>query len=79
VIAGADRQNFSLGGINCPNIESNDECTIDVIFSPKEKGRKEASIRIQSNDPLNPIVSIGLTGIGAENMVPVIAIKNYFL
>lgn len=76
VIAGADKRNFSLGEINCPNIESNNECTIDVIFSPKEKGRKEASIRIQSNDPSNPIVSVGLIGIGAENKVPVISINK---
>ncbi len=57
------------GGTNpCLNITpvlpAGGGCTIEVVFTPASPGPKRTSLRIASNDPVNPAITVLLTGNG---------------
>jgi hypothetical protein len=47
-------------------IPPGDTCSIDVKFNPTIIGNKQALLRIESNDALNPVMSVSLKGRGLE-------------
>ena len=51
-------------------IASTDSVTLSVRFAPVLVGPANASFAIGSNDPINPVVNVSLTGIGVGSPVP---------
>ena len=49
-----------------PVIRTDCNCTVSVVFAPASPGEKRTSLRIVSNDSVNPIVDVALSGT-AEN------------
>ncbi|MGD9750584.1 MAG: choice-of-anchor D domain-containing protein [Acidimicrobiia bacterium] len=50
---------------NCASVDPGaPACTIGVSFRPTSSGLKSASLRIESNDPIRPVVTLALTGTG---------------
>ena len=44
-------------------------CSINVSFRPTAIGTRNATVTVASNDPVNPVVSAALTGIGAAAVI----------
>jgi FtsP/CotA-like multicopper oxidase with cupredoxin domain len=53
-------QSNTCGGTVAPN----GTCTISVTFKPTAAGARNASLGITTNDPANPLLSVGLSGTG---------------
>jgi len=51
---------------NCVSLAAGNSCTISVTFTPAAIGSASAAISIASNDPVNPTVSVSLTGNGQK-------------
>jgi hypothetical protein len=63
---------------NCTNsIPPSGSCIITVTFTPSSIGAKLATLRIESDDPINPIIDISLRGTGA--LGPTISVNPGFL
>lgn len=45
-------------------LEAGDSCTVLVIFQPAGGGSFDATLIVSSNDPVNPTVTVTLTGVG---------------
>ena len=58
---------FILNHANDITIAPLDSQEIVIRFEPPELGQYEANLWIKSNDPLNPVVTVFLTGIGLGN------------
>ncbi len=64
-IKGNDKADFEIANDTCTNnaLSYNMQCLIDVRFNPKSVGQsKSAFVEISSNDPVNNIVSVNLSG-----------------
>jgi len=65
-IVGADASDFTIQSNNCSVrvLPPSSECTIELVFSPKSGGDKNATLAISSNDPYNPVAEVPLNGWG---------------
>jgi hypothetical protein len=64
-ITGADASLFTItSGGGSKTIKPGRTLTIRVAFKPTSTGSKQATLRITSNDPIDPIVDIPLMGTG---------------
>ncbi|MBI5665475.1 MAG: choice-of-anchor D domain-containing protein [Nitrospirae bacterium] len=80
-LGGPDASEFSIGANdNCTNqaLHSDETCTVDVVFTPKSAGLKNAILAIASNDPDTSIVNVPLAGVVTNiiNPAPVIKVNN---
>ncbi|MBI5206837.1 MAG: M6 family metalloprotease domain-containing protein [Candidatus Firestonebacteria bacterium] len=68
-IKGTDTANFSIINDNCSGkiFSKSDEQTVQIVYTPKASGIKNAVLFIPSNDPLNPVLEIPLTGLGKKD------------
>lgn len=64
-------QDFFITANPCTTIPANGKCDISVAFDPQSIGNKTEYLRIESNDPVNPVVRIKLKGEGLEPIVNV--------
>ena len=60
-------------------IPSTESATFSVRFSPVVIGPANASFAIGSNDPVNPVVNVSLTGIGTGAPVPNLVVNRGFV
>ncbi|MFA5352826.1 MAG: S8 family serine peptidase [Thermodesulfovibrionales bacterium] len=69
VLSGTNPQDFSVLGDSCSGITlpSMGRCSIDIAFSPKAAGLREAQLNIRSNDPDSPLFTVLLTGTGKQD------------
>jgi FtsP/CotA-like multicopper oxidase with cupredoxin domain len=51
--------------IGNPGLAPGASCTIQVTFTPTATGARTGAVTIASSDPLNPSVSVSLTGLGS--------------
>jgi len=67
-LIGADPGHYSISPVTCPNlgptIDPGANCTVSVAFSPNSAGIKSAQIQISSNDPVQPLLQLSLSGTG---------------
>jgi hypothetical protein len=63
-ITGLEGTNFSISGSSSITIKSKKSYNLKVAFKPTSTGSKTATLKISSNDPDTPILSVSLTGIG---------------
>ncbi len=61
-----------IGGL-FPSIPSQGETMLTVTFTPGGKGRRNATLRITSDDPIVPIYDIVMSGAGIDATAPFIA------
>lgn len=61
-----DSASFSTGNSTCNVIPPGDTCSIEVMFNPTIIGNKQALLWIESNDAINPVMSVSLKGRGLE-------------
>lgn len=77
-IAGPDASEFTVSaGDDCINqiLSPAETCTVDVVFTPKSAGLKNATVVISSNDPDTPTMNVPLKGAADNILKPVPAIK----
>jgi HYDIN/CFA65/VesB family protein/centrosomal CEP192-like protein/beta-propeller repeat-containing protein len=56
---------YSLAANNCPaTLNPRQFCNIQIAFSPTAAGPQNGSLVISSNDPVNPTLTVALTGTG---------------
>ena len=64
-INGTNATSFAISGTTCgATLPSGGTCTINVTFTPQAGGALGANLSVTSNDPVNPVVSVALTGTG---------------
>jgi hypothetical protein len=51
---------FTLASQACTTIQPGSVCTVPIVFTPKAAGERTGTVRIASNDPANPILSLSL-------------------
>ena len=56
-------------------ILSGEHTTIQVRFAPLQTGIQNGTLTINSNDPVNPIFSVPLSGTGTATVFPVVVVK----
>jgi len=61
-IEGAEASHFQLVNALPGSIAVSATASIEIAFQPTSAGRKTATVRIQSNDPLNPSYTYTITG-----------------
>ncbi|MFK5948303.1 MAG: choice-of-anchor D domain-containing protein [Methylococcales bacterium] len=67
-LAGGGKNDFTVSGSDCNAVlPSGESCILTVLFSPATTGAKEASIKIGSNDPDEPELTISLTGTSSSD------------
>jgi hypothetical protein len=67
---------FTAAPISFPLVISPDACfTTQISFKPTSPGAKTATIRITSNDPINPTLDLEASGTGVQQII-VTAIAN---
>lgn len=64
-----DSASFSIGNSTCNVIPPGDTCSIEVMFNPTIIGNKQALLWIESNDAINPVMSVSLKGQGMEGFL----------
>lgn len=71
----SDIINFSIVNDSCTgaNLQSQEICTIDVLFNPIQTGFLQANLSILSNDSITPEKIIVLTGIGVLEKLKLIS------
>jgi hypothetical protein len=62
--AGTDASMFSASFTGTKTLQPSSSFSLPVKFKPKSKGVKNAVMRITSNDPTTPVVTIPLSGTG---------------
>jgi Protein of unknown function (DUF1573)/Beta-propeller repeat len=56
---------YSLAANNCPaTLYQQQFCNLQISFSPAAAGTQNGSLVISSNDPVNPMLAVALTGTG---------------
>lgn len=70
-ITGSNPGDFALGN-GCTLVPTGTNCTISVTFTPTATGGRSATLNINSNDPVNPLITVALTGTG---VVPVAGVS----
>ncbi len=68
-IAWRDSASFSVNSALCNVIPPGDTCSVAVRFNPTIIGNKQALLRIESNDPVNPVISVTLKGRGMQGIL----------
>lgn len=68
-IAKRDSASFSISNETCNVIPPGDTCSVAVRFNPTIIGNKQALLRIESNDPVNPVMSVTLKGRGMQGIL----------
>ncbi len=65
-ISGPDALSFNVEGDNCSfqTLAPGATCLLEVFFRPLVIGDLVATLLVQSEDPVNPVLSVGLTGKG---------------
>jgi YVTN family beta-propeller protein len=65
-LAGANSFDFEVQNNSCLNnpLGSEESCTLEIVFSPNSFGTKEASLQVISDDPINSIPAVNLSGKG---------------
>src|SRR5437868_6935593 len=66
---------FSLPQPNGFTLQPQTNTTLTVNFTPTTSGTKVDQLRINSNDPINPQVTVPLTGIGQNTQPPVVIVQ----
>ncbi|MDH7515824.1 MAG: choice-of-anchor D domain-containing protein [Bacteroidota bacterium] len=64
-LAGNDRTEFAIVRASGAAIAAGGKDSVQVRFSPTSAGQKTAELRIASNDPAHPTVTVSLRGTGA--------------
>lgn len=66
---------FSIASNNCAQVSADySSCIVDVSFAPAVAGTSSGSLVISSNDPVNPRLTLALTGVGdSAYSVPVVS------
>ncbi|HEY6871869.1 MAG TPA: choice-of-anchor D domain-containing protein [Geobacteraceae bacterium] len=70
-LSGANITDFPVAG-TCGQqntLAPDDSCTIDVTFKPTTAFTRNAAIVVTSNDPLTPVVTVPLTGVGLQPII----------
>jgi hypothetical protein len=68
-VIGADSGDFSVAN-HCPaTLESNQNCSVDIVFSPSASGSKTAALTIHSDDVLLPVVDVALEGSNVLSLI----------
>jgi len=70
-LAGANASDFVLANSCGGTVAVASTCTISVTFGPAATGPKTASIAVSTNDPVNPVLSVLLTGSGVSPIIGV--------
>jgi hypothetical protein len=69
---GTNAADFLVNAANCPpSLNVGASCTISVVFNPLTNGNKTAQVRVASNDPVRPAVTVTLTGTGTAPVMSV--------
>jgi hypothetical protein len=63
-ISGADSIDFTIQNDQCTGttLQTNQNCTLQVVFSPHTAGSKSATLSISTNDSENPTQAVPLSG-----------------
>lgn len=83
-LTGADPGDFVLnlagGAAPCNNtavtLAKGQNCTVTMAFSPALPGAKAAALQIDSNDSVNPSLSVSLSGTGTAAPFPDITVTD---
>jgi FtsP/CotA-like multicopper oxidase with cupredoxin domain len=67
---------FTQTGCGSSLAASTGTCTITVTFNPTTVGARNGTISIASNDPVNPNLTVSLTGTGATSATMVSPVSN---
>ncbi len=71
-LSGTDVSDFSfVGSQDLSNLLSGGTRSFTLAFNPSTLGAKSATLRIHTNDPSNPIISLALTGQGINSNISV--------
>jgi len=67
-LSGADTLDFNTRDDNCTGatLPSSQNCTVQVVFSPRSTGSKSATLLLSSNDPDTPTQTVSLSGSGTD-------------
>ncbi|MCX5915935.1 MAG: choice-of-anchor D domain-containing protein [Deltaproteobacteria bacterium] len=70
-LSGADMLDFNTRNDNCTRatVAPSQNCTIQIVFSPRSTGSKSATLSISSNDPDTPTQTVSLSGSGTGDAV----------
>jgi hypothetical protein len=68
---GADALDFNTRNESCTGatLTPSQNCTIQIVFSPRSTGSKSATLSISSNDPDTPTQTVSLNGSGTDGAV----------
>jgi len=71
-IGGTYASHFIIENDNCSaqTLAPGETATFDMVFSPNSAGNKEATITIQSNDPVNSAFNVQVTGTATGKAMP---------
>ena len=64
-----DNESFSVEN-NCKKLNPKEKCIINIKFKPKKVGSIRGVLTIISNDNIQPVVKINLSGTGKEKPLP---------
>ena len=57
-------------------VAAGDSLTLTITFSPLAIGQQTANLRISSNAPAQPVVTVALIGVGTQQPIPSIAVST---
>lgn len=66
--SGANTLDFNTRNDNCTGatVAPSQNCTVQIVFSPRSTGSRSATLSISSNDPDTPTQTVSLSGSGTE-------------
>jgi hypothetical protein len=69
---------FTIASQACATIAPGSACVVPIVFTPKAAGERTGTLRIASNDPASPIVSVTLdaTGYSAAPVPQITAVDH---
>jgi hypothetical protein len=70
-LGGSNAADFAQSGTCGASLTAGANCTISVTFKPAAAGARVASITISSNDPVNPTLTVALSGTGTAPVASV--------
>jgi hypothetical protein len=67
-LSGADTLDFDTRNDNCTGatLAPSQNCTVQIVFSPRNTGSRSATLSISSNDPDTPTQTVSLSGTGTD-------------
>jgi len=69
-IGGADSSEFTIVHAPGSAIDPGSADSMDLRFTPSSAGSKAAALRIRSDDPVSPLLTVALTGAGVTAAAP---------